>query len=208
MFQAAVPAPAPNALYTLSIGSNDLDYIFAHDAGNPAQALADASAVLGNIASFVGDLAADGARNLVALMCLISARRPPRWRWDPRRPPPFPAVVAGFDASLMLPWNPRQRRTASICTSSMRTGWWMPRSRIPRRFGLTDVSDPCLVGDSVCATPDSYLFWDEHHPTETGERLLASVALQAIPEPSTPAVLAGAILLLGLVRRRRMHARA
>ena len=62
MFTATVPHPAANALYTLSIGSNDLETIFPQDAGNPAQANADATSVIGNIATFIGDLGAGGAR--------------------------------------------------------------------------------------------------------------------------------------------------
>jgi phospholipase/lecithinase/hemolysin len=46
MFLADVPTPAPNALYTLAIGGNDLFTIFTLDAGNPTQAAADATAVL------------------------------------------------------------------------------------------------------------------------------------------------------------------
>src|ERR1700730_17559015 len=49
MFTAAVPHPAANALYTLSIGGEGLQTILTRDAGNPAQANADAAAVIGNI---------------------------------------------------------------------------------------------------------------------------------------------------------------
>ena len=58
MFAADVPHPAAHALYTLSIGSVDLANIFTLDSGNPAQATADATAVLRNIGIFIGDLTA------------------------------------------------------------------------------------------------------------------------------------------------------
>lgn len=207
MFQAAVPAPAPNALYTLSIGSNDLDYIFSHDAGNPAQAVADASAVIGNIASFVGALAADGARNLVALNVPDLGKTPAALALGPAEAAAISSLVAGLDVSLGDTLE--AEATADGIDLHIIDDYGLVDAAVadPARFGLTNVSDPCLVGELVCATPDTYLFWDEHHPTETGERLLATVALQAIPEPSTSAVLAGAILLLGLVRRRRGRAR-
>ena len=54
----AVPHPAANALYTLSIGSDEFETIVAQNAGNPAQAKADATSVIGNMASFIGDLGA------------------------------------------------------------------------------------------------------------------------------------------------------
>jgi outer membrane lipase/esterase len=46
----------------------------------------------------------------------------------------------------------------------------------PGRFGFTNASQSCLVGVVVCATPDSYVFWDGVHPTAAGHRLVASVA--------------------------------
>ena len=46
----------------------------------------------------------------------------------------------------------------------------------PARFGLTNVTAPCLSGVTVCATPDTYLYWDGVHPTAAGHRLFAALA--------------------------------
>lgn len=46
----------------------------------------------------------------------------------------------------------------------------------PGRFGLTNVRDACFNGVTVCATPDTYLYWDSVHPTAAGHRLLAALA--------------------------------
>ncbi|MGV8930313.1 MAG: autotransporter domain-containing protein [Brevundimonas sp.] len=46
----------------------------------------------------------------------------------------------------------------------------------PGRFGLTNVRDTCFNGVTVCATPDTYLYWDTVHPTAAGHRLLAALA--------------------------------
>lgn len=46
----------------------------------------------------------------------------------------------------------------------------------PGRFGFSNVTQSCLVGIVVCATPDTYVFWDGVHPTAAGHRLVASVA--------------------------------
>jgi hypothetical protein len=48
----------------------------------------------------------------------------------------------------------------------------------PRVYGLKNVKKPCLtVSDDgsykVCAKPDTYLFWDDVHPTTTGHSILA-----------------------------------
>ncbi len=46
----------------------------------------------------------------------------------------------------------------------------------PEAFGLTNVRDACFNGVTVCATPDTYLYWDGVHPTAAGHRLLAALA--------------------------------
>jgi outer membrane lipase/esterase len=46
----------------------------------------------------------------------------------------------------------------------------------PGRFGLTNVTQSCFTGVSVCSSPDSYLYWDGVHPTAAGHRLIAALA--------------------------------
>lgn len=48
----------------------------------------------------------------------------------------------------------------------------------PARFGLTNARDACFnqIALTVCATPDSYMYWDSVHPTAAGHRLLAALA--------------------------------
>ena len=46
----------------------------------------------------------------------------------------------------------------------------------PGAFGLTNVRDTCFNGITVCATPNTYLYWDSVHPTAKGHQLLAALA--------------------------------
>ena len=46
----------------------------------------------------------------------------------------------------------------------------------PGAFGLTNVTDACFNGVTVCATPGTYLFWDSVHPTAAGHQLIARLA--------------------------------
>jgi len=46
----------------------------------------------------------------------------------------------------------------------------------PGRFGLVNVTQSCFNGVTVCANPDSYLYFDGVHPTAAGHRLIAALA--------------------------------
>ncbi len=44
---------------------------------------------------------------------------------------------------------------------------------MPEMFGFTDVANPCLTGDQICATPDQFLYWDELHFSRILHQFLA-----------------------------------
>ena len=69
--------------------------------------------------------------------------------------------------------------------------------------GLSNVSSRCFDSrvPSLCATPDSYLYWDNIHPTAATHQILGNQMLAAVPEPQT--VLMMAVGLLGLLALRR-----
>lgn len=54
----------------------------------------------------------------------------------------------------------------------------------PEAYGFTNVTDPCVTGGlgyigfgSVCDNPDTYLFWDDLHPTTRAHQFLADEML-------------------------------
>jgi outer membrane lipase/esterase len=51
-----------------------------------------------------------------------------------------------------------------------------PLAANPARFGLTNVTQSCFNGVTVCSNPDGYLYWDGVHPTAAGHRLIAQLA--------------------------------
>ena len=79
----------------------------------------------------------------------------------------------------------------------------------PAAFGLTDVSDPCFNGVTVCSDPNQYLFWDGLHPTTAADTIIATdiatdMAPAAVPEPTTLLMLGmGLARVAGMLRRRR-----
>ncbi len=74
----------------------------------------------------------------------------------------------------------------------------------PAAFGFDNVTDPCLTfdlsGPQICATPETYLFWDEiGHLSGAGHAALASIAEQTVlaAQPA-PVPLPASLPALGL----------
>lgn len=72
----------------------------------------------------------------------------------------------------------------------------------PVAFNFTNVIDACLSGGQVCADPDSYLFWDDVHPTQYANTLIAARFAAAVPEPSSIALLLCGFFMLARRARR------
>ena len=51
----------------------------------------------------------------------------------------------------------------------------------PGQLGLTNITDPSQGANLV--NPDTYLFWDDLHPTTRGHHLLADAAIKAMASP-------------------------
>ena len=84
----------------------------------------------------------------------------------------------------------------------------------PGDYGFANVTQPCWTGGltggagTLCADPDSYLFFDGIHPTAAAHALLGGLALQEVfasqvPLPAALPLMFAALGMLGLVRRRR-----
>ncbi len=72
-------------------------------------------------------------------------------------------------------------------------------------YGFSNVSSGCLQTKpvSLCANPDSYLYWDQIHPTAAAHAILGAQMLAAVPEPQTMLMMAAGLLGLLAVRRRQ-----
>jgi len=75
--------------------------------------------------------------------------------------------------------------------------------------GFNNVTERCFdtrnpLAVTLCATPDTYLSWDNIHPTAAAHAILGNQMLAAVPEPTTMLMMSvGVLVLVGVSRRRQ-----
>lgn len=78
----------------------------------------------------------------------------------------------------------------------------------PADYGFSNVTDSCFNGATLCADPDSYLFFDGIHPTAAAHTVIGNLAVAAImeatmvPVPATLALLLSGLAILGFRRKK------
>lgn len=200
-FTAAPPpgAAGAGALYMVWAGAND----FLHAA--PADFAAVAANAIGNLDLAALSLYGVGARDfLIPLMADLGA--------TPEVAALGPAAAAG--ASLVsLAFNGGLKHSLEVLAASLPGSHFMVYDTFaqqhlvldhPGDFGLTNTTDPCFTGVSLCADPSKYFFWDGVHPTTDVAKLVGIGMAVATPEPGAMLLLATAALaLVGVGRKRR-----
>jgi phospholipase/lecithinase/hemolysin len=139
---------------------------------SPDAAVAQAAS---DLASMINRLYAAGARNIVVVNCFNLGLMP----FNASRPPTTPSL-----AQLTVQFNDElARRIGNIRAGAPGLNLYLVDAfaleagivAAPAANGFTNVSDPCYVKEpvpAVCATPDTYYYWDLSNPTYmTGQRL-------------------------------------
>jgi phospholipase/lecithinase/hemolysin len=198
-FLTTHPTGAPStALYTMWGGSND---IFA--AQNPVTA-AD------NIAAEIKGVAADGGHNFLWFN-LPNLGETPSLSGNPAEAAATNLASQAFDQE----WATQVSNLDSLGINVIGVNVDTLFNAIladPAAFGFSNVADACNATPGC--NPNTFLYWDDVHPTTYADSLVANLAYQdafggpatATPEPPTVTLLAlgGAGLLL-LWRSRRNH---
>jgi phospholipase/lecithinase/hemolysin len=211
----ALPGGAdPAALYVVWGGANNLqDLIVGKTVDALGQPIPDLFGTIGDLQSAILQLYGDGARSFLVPNVPNLALTP--------RVSEFGAAAQAGATQLTLVFNAllgqalfNLEQTLSDIEIIAFDTYAALNSIVadPSSYGLSNTSDRCYTGDdlgftgggSVCADPDSYLFWDGIHPTTAvhtilGQQLLAAV----VPEPGTLALVSLALFGVVQVRRRR-----
>jgi phospholipase/lecithinase/hemolysin len=179
-----VPKPSANALYTLSIGGNDLLDAIPDYAAHPTQALDDVTTAVSNEINFVSDLALDGAHNFLILNVPNLGLTPEEAGKDAATATKLSGL---YDTDLA-------RELGTLAMSDHLSIHIVNAFKLidnavadPSKYGLTNVKTPVWTGNFESASSgtlnatgsaqNSYLFFDHLHPTETGHTAIANLAV-------------------------------
>lgn len=189
VFAAAVHGHAPSgALYTLSIGGNDLMAAVGASAGVRAQVVAQAAA---NSANFLTGLALLGARRFVVLN-VPDLGHVPAVNGTAGQAATGRALAASFNAALAARLAALRLSFGARVAVVDAFGLLDQAVAAPAAAGFSDVTHPCWTGGytnpasgtlcaALAAAQDTHLFWDTVHPTEAGHRLIAAQAWRQLP---------------------------
>ena len=196
-FEASVPTPSSAALYTVSIGTNDLYAILTTPNLSLPEMLAQVSAAVSSEASFVSDLIGRGAQNLLVVDAPDLGKMPVVTQGND---PSEDALASQLSNLYNIDLN------ASLETMAQGRGVGLQilpayslldqAAADPSQFGLTNATDPVWSGNftdpnsGTLATTDpaqqnQYLFWDHYHPTSSVHALIAADA-QSLVTTGTP----------------------
>ncbi len=184
----------PDALYTISTGSNDIFGV-----GRGVLTKDDLTAAATSVASLVNDLKAAGAESILVLnapnLGLVPA--------TVDNPSSGTALSNMFNTTLLA----TLADISGVALIDIFTGTTNIVAE-PTLFGLDNVTDPCIT----TSFPDcsKHLFWDGTHPTTAGHALIAEAALlqanslKSVPLPTALPLIISALVGMKLLRRKRV----
>lgn len=189
-FAAGHRSPEPQALYTISIGGNDVLSAATSYPTDPAGAVAAVDRAVAAETRFVQALAAGGARNLLVLNVPDVGKTPAVMAKG--------AQAAAVGSSLAAQYNARLATSLSSLAAREHLNLHLVDTYSllgrgvadPAAFGLTEVKTPIWTGNyldprsgalnATGAAQSGYLFFDGIHPSATGHGFLAASAHQSL----------------------------
>jgi phospholipase/lecithinase/hemolysin len=180
------PHPKANALYTLTIGANDLLDAIPVYATDPGSAIADVQAAVGNEISFISSLADDGAKNFL-IMNVPDLGKTPDEVGDTANATYLSSLYDTDLASSLQTLSAADHLNVYLLDAFTLIDQGVAD---PAKYGFKNVTTPVWTGDyenplsgtlnAYGKAQNNYLFFDHLHPTSHGHEILADAGLKAL----------------------------
>ena len=182
----------PHALYVVFSGSNDISDLIGSALVNGFASTKPASdQVVEGVKQVIKAYIAAGARDIIVPNIPDMGLIPKVFRSDPLPGMPTGSkLVANTATALAVRYNAdldKMLKGFSGVNIIRYDTFSFLREVVkhPVSHGLTNVTKPCYTGfidpagpnDTVCSTPETYLFWDSEHPTTAMHTLMAKQML-------------------------------
>lgn len=192
------------SLFTIWGGPNDLFLALAEGMTDPLDLGAVAGRAVQNLGAAVVGLAGGGARHFI-VPNMANLGRTPRFAGTPAEPG-LEALSIGFNAGLA---STMTQIEDALGVEIILVDIFSTLDLIignPQAFGFTNATTGCLDSPAdVLAGCPGFVFFDGVHPTTAAHFLISELFAQAIPVPSSLALLlagAGGLLVAAGYRRR------
>ena len=184
-----------NALYVVFGGGND---VRDNDAANAASSMAQ----------MITDLAMAGATNFFVPTLPDIGLTPEALNGDaPGGPAAVISAAAAAHNAALAAEIANLEATLGVNIISFDLGAiFTDVIADPGAFGISNTTDACFDGISLCGDTDSYLFFDGIHPTAAVHQVMGQLAFESLTQVPLPAALPLFLAALGVfgVRRRKV----
>jgi phospholipase/lecithinase/hemolysin len=212
-FQTEDPHPSANALYTLSIGANDILDILNDPSLSTQQQTTDVSDAVANEMTFLEGLVSDGAKDFLVMDVPDLGITPEVTQGLANGSDTPSAALDSLATNLASEYNAdlasqlgtleaNDHVNVDVLNAFALTDHALAD---PTAYGLTNVTTPVWSGNytdassgtlaATGAAQDQYLFFDHFHPTERGELALAAWAEAALAGVAPPPCFAAGTLI-------------
>jgi phospholipase/lecithinase/hemolysin len=191
-FVASGQSAAPNSLFTMWIGSNDVLEVIGNKTLTPEQQSADIQAAVNNEVGALTTLSQHGARNFMVLNVPDLGKTPYEMARGPAEAASASSLSAQYNADLS---NSIQALVAQTgVTVDLVDTYGMLDGLIanPAQYGFTNVTQPIWTGNLTDphsgtlvpeAAQNGYAFFDGLHPSAAAHAALASTIVHGVTAP-------------------------
>jgi len=177
-YQGAGGVFGPNDLVTVLGGANNIFQALptAGASSNPTGSIAPVSTGAAADINFIVNTVAGGGAGTILVVNLPKLSLTPQFRTSVAAPLADFAVTT-FNGALyngLLATSAAQPNSNIILMDLFKIGDTI--SGNPLAFGISNVTDACFNGVTVCSNPNDYFYFDGVHPTAAGHRVLAALA--------------------------------